>query len=335
MTTATAGPTATATGAPPRLLRRLLRLHRPALYVWTAAVLLLAAALLGLGGPLTDAAVSGWREWNACRTEHCAYDQAAILRYKDVYTYTTWAVLALPFLVAGWAGAALTGREMETGTAHLAWTQGIGPVRWLAAKLAVPAALTAVGTGLLVGLHRTAWLAGRDGIDTAKPWNSFETYYANGPLPVALALAGLTAGALAGLVTGRALAGLTGGLSATLALWCAVHLAVPRLYPAVTLRTGLDQDGPTGHGITLATGLVTADGTRLPGVDCVSPAYSRCRALYDRLDAVGHYSVEHPSSHYWPLQLIGTGLVLAVAALAALAGVLLLKHRTARKASTV
>ncbi|MEU7322438.1 ABC transporter permease [Streptomyces griseoviridis] len=336
MTTATAPAPTTATGASPHLLRWLLRLHRPALYVWTATVLVLAAALLWLGGPLTDAAVTGWRQYDACRgATRCAYDQDAILRYKDVYTYTTWAVLALPLLVAGWAGAALIGGELESGTAHLAWTQGVSPTRWLAAKLAVPGALTAVGTALLVVLHRRAWLAGEHGIDTAKPWSSLETFYANGPLPVALALAGLTAGALVGLARRRALAALVGGLSATLALWGTVQLAVPRLYPAVTTYTGLRHDGPAGSGITLDSGVVTADGTRVPDVFCGSAEYPRCRAVYDKLDAVGFYSTYHPSSHYWPLQWTGTGIVLAVAVLSAVAAFTLIARRTARKANTV
>ncbi|MER7968127.1 ABC transporter permease [Streptomyces sp. NPDC096080] len=333
MTTATAPVTGALTA--PHRLRWLLRLHRPALYVWTAAVVVLTAALLWLGGPLTDAAVHAWRQYDVCRTgATCVYDQDAILRYKDVYQYTTWAVLALPFLVAAWAGAALTGREVESGTAHLAWTQGVSPARWLAAKLAAPAAVAAAGTAVLVALHRWAWLADHGGIDTAKSWSSFETYYANGPLPVALALAGLAAGALAGLATGRALAALAWGMSATLVLWGAVHLAAPRLYPAVTRTAGLDHEGPVGSGIVLDSGIVTADGRHLPDPFCGSSAYSTCQALYERIDAVGFFNVYHPRSHYWPLQLLATAPVLAAAALLALAAFVLLRRRTQGKAAT-
>lgn len=135
--------------AAPRQTRWLLRLHRSALCVWAGIVVVVSTALLWLWGPLTDAAAAGWRQYDACGTAaRCTYDQPAILLYKAVYQYATVAVLAVPFLVAAWAGATLIGRELETGTARLAWTQSVSPARWLANKLAVPAALIAVGTGL-------------------------------------------------------------------------------------------------------------------------------------------------------------------------------------------
>lgn len=112
----------------PRLTRWLLRLHRPALCVWVGLVVLLSAALLWLGGPLTDASAAAWEQYNACAgASQCAYDQPAIIRYKEVYSATTFAVVALPFLVAAWAGATLTSREMETGTAQLTWAQSVSP----------------------------------------------------------------------------------------------------------------------------------------------------------------------------------------------------------------
>lgn len=63
-------PLPTAPGRPAALardLRWLLRLHRPTLYVWAALVVVLAAALLWLAGPLTDASADAWRDYDACR----------------------------------------------------------------------------------------------------------------------------------------------------------------------------------------------------------------------------------------------------------------------------
>ena len=42
-----------------------------------------------------------------------------------VVALSTLTVSYLPLLVAAWAGATLTGRELENGTAQLAWTQSI------------------------------------------------------------------------------------------------------------------------------------------------------------------------------------------------------------------
>ncbi|WLW53976.1 ABC transporter permease [Streptomyces sp. YU58] len=316
------------TAPAPHLVKWLTRLHRPALSVWTSLVLVLGALLLWLRGPLTDGSARAWEQYNACAISGpCHYNQYAILLYKDVYQYTTLAVLAVPFLVAAWAGGSLIGREMESGTARLAWTQGISPTRWLAAKLAVPTVLVTVGTGALVLLHHAMWSAGDGRIDTAKPWYSFETFYAGGTVPVALALAGLAAGALVGLVQGRSPAALGAGLGITGLLWFGIQQALPHLWPTVTRVSSL-RDGPKGSGIGVETGLLTSSGARIGDQGCLSGATDECRAALDRVDAVGYYTDYHPRSHYWPLQLVASGLLLVVTALLVLAAFRLLRRRT-------
>ncbi|KOG33198.1 ABC transporter [Streptomyces resistomycificus] len=316
--------------APARRLRWLLRLHRPALCVWTVLVVVLAALLLWLGGPLTDASAAAWNQYDACPTTGaCGYDQEAILLYKDVSLYTSLTVLTLPFLVAMWAGASLIGRELESGTARLAWTQGVSPTRWLTAKLALPAALVTVGTALAALLNRLAWTAGLGRVDTAKPWYSIETFYASGPVVVAVALAGLAAGTLLGLLLRRSLAALVGSVCATAALWAGIFMALPHLWPTVTRVSSL-REGPSGSGIGVAEGLLTADGDRL-GIPryCGSSIDPSCGALFDRLDAVSFYRDYHPASHYWPLQFVASGILLAVAVLLTVLTFRVLRHRTA------
>lgn len=317
----------TPTAPAPHLVTWLTRLHRPALALWTILVLVLGAALLWLRGPVTTGAARAWEQYNACALSGpCRYDQYAILLHKDVYQYTTLALLAVPFLVAAWAGGSLIGREMESGTAHLAWTQGISPLRWLAAKLALPAAVVTAGTGVLVLLHPAMWSVGDGRIDTAKPWYSFEIFSAGGPVPVALALAGLAAGALVGLVRGRSLAALGGGLGITGLLWFGLQQALPHLWPKVTRVSSL-QEGPKGSGIGVETGLLTSSGDRVGDQGCVSGFDAECRAVLDRVDAVGYYTEYHPRSHYWPLQLMASGLLLVVAALLVLAAFRVLHRR--------
>ncbi|WP_371598507.1 ABC transporter permease [Streptomyces sp. NBC_00564] len=308
--------------------RVMLRLHRPALYVWAGVFLVAGALLLWLYGPLTDAAVSGWRQWNACSKPVCAYDQDAILTYKSLMQYMSIAVNVVPLLVAAWAGASLTGREMETGTAQLAWTQSLSPARWLAVKLAVPAALVTAGTSVLVLLHNLVWSKGRGKIDNAKSWTDLLTFHANGTTTVAFALFGLAAGALAGLVLRRSLASLAVTVAATGAVWGAVSVARPYLWPSVRTVSGLTDDSPRGLGLTVDEGLLTASGARIPNPYCGSSHVAECGDLYDRLGAVSYYNDSHPFSHYWPLQLTATALVLALAAVAVLAAFRLLKRQT-------
>ncbi|MEV6169000.1 ABC transporter permease [Streptomyces sp. NPDC051954] len=326
--TAPAAAPASAQAPAPHLLRWLIRLHRPALYIWAALVVVTAATLLWLGGPLTDNAVAAWREYNACRTATCAYDQDSILLYKDVYNYATFAVLVVPFLIAAWAGASLIGRELENGTDRLAWTQSVSPARWLAAKLALPATLVTAGTGLLVLLHHLAWSAGQRQIDTAKPWHDSFTFYAGGPVTVALALTGLLAGALAGLVLRRSLAALGAGAVAVTALWLGINQALPHLWPTVTRLSSL-RNGPSLEGMVVGDyGLMTSSGDRVADPRCGGVLVSECRPVMERLDATAYYADIHPASHYWPLQLTATAVVLAVAAVAALIAFRLVRRRT-------
>ncbi|WP_225824680.1 ABC transporter permease [Streptomyces naphthomycinicus] len=333
MTAALTGPAAVRRDAgKPRLTRWVLRLHRPALYAWAGLVIAVAALLLALRGPLADAAAEGWRQYDACAdTVGCAYDQDAILRYKDYYSYATAALNLLPLLVAGWAGAALVGRELESGTARLAWTQGTSPARWLAVRLAVPAIAVTAGATPLFLLHDLAWKAGRGRVDTAKEWYDRFTFFASGPTTVALALAALAAGTLAGLVLRRTLPALLAGLAVTALLRGAAEAALPHLWPAVTRVSTMDQ-GFVGSGLVVDQGMISRTGAHVPVPPCDSTA--ACEAAYAGL--TGHWNTYHPYSHHWPLQLTAGALYLAVAGLLALGSFLALRRitgpaRTARK----
>ncbi|WP_308216378.1 hypothetical protein [Streptomyces ortus] len=100
-------------------------------------------------------------------------------------------------LPAAVAGGALVGRELENGTAELAWTQSVSPARWPAAKLAVPALLLTAGGTVFVLVFRWAWAADRDLM--GDDWTFHDVFAARGPALVAYALCGLGVGALAGL----------------------------------------------------------------------------------------------------------------------------------------
>lgn len=313
----------------PRQIRWLLRLHRPAVYTWAILVVGVAGALLWLWGPLTDAAATAWHDYRTtcARDLPCRYDQDAILRYKDVYQYTTAVILAVPFLTAAWAGAALTGREVEAGTVRLAWTQGVSPLRWLAARLALPALLVTAGTGLLALLHHVAWSAGEGRIDTAKHWYDVPTFYSGGPLIAALALTGLAIGALAGLLTGRSLVALCVSALSVAVLWIAVQMSLPHLWPTVAGVAGRGKF-PTYSGIKVEEGIVTSTGAHVPASTCASDASAWCQRFNDQRHAAGFYVDYHPYSHYWPLHLVPAGLLLALTAVLTTLTFWLLHRRT-------
>ncbi|WP_329252834.1 hypothetical protein OG223_25130 [Streptomyces sp. NBC_01478] len=311
--------TRTAPPRPARPRRALLRLHRPALIAWGVFVAVISAVLLWAYGPLGNSAHAAWQQ--QCTEDVCDWNDA-IEGYHLAYTLSEVAIGFLPILVAVWAGGLLIGRELENGTASLAWTQSISPARWLATKLAVPAALLTAGTTLLVLLHRLLFDAHQ--VPDGWGWNDHNTFYANGTVAIAFPLLGLTVGALTGLVQRRALAGVPGAVALTGVSYL-ISWASPRLVPWKTsvgdLKEGYAAPANVIYG---GEGAVTSTGAHIPD-PCVGGGKA-CPAAHD---IVGYYSEYHPSSQFWPLQLTETALVLAVAALAAAAAFTLLRRRTA------
>ncbi|MFF4271244.1 ABC transporter permease subunit [Streptomyces sp. NPDC001536] len=263
------------------MIRGVLRLHRTALIVWIAFVLGSVAYLVWLTEVTADdvqATLDACRDTSA---RYCGFgasrDYSGPMGWVSTFMYYSfWAV-------AAWSSAALIGRELESGTARLAWTQDISPTRWLAAKLAVPALVLIAGGALFVPVFRWAWSAHRDLM--GDDWSFADVFAARGPLVVAYGLCALAVGALTALVVRRSLPAAAIAVAVVIVLNRYVEKYREEYWPAVT-GTAHNNDWSTGYG------------------------------------------TYHPQSHYWPLHLVETGIVLAVAALATLAAFLLLRHRT-------
>ncbi|MGW0184543.1 ABC transporter permease [Streptomyces sp. NPDC003362] len=322
VTTTTAPERARAARGPRGLTWVLLRVHRSALWFWLMLLAVAGGALLWAYGPGVNAALDVYRGMD-CGPGYCDATVPAAQHYQLATVLGTGLLTLTPLLTAAWAGGALIGRELENGTARLAWTQSVTPARWLAAKLAVPAALLAAGTVLLTLLHRLLWSVDgplREATGT-RDWHDGGVYLANGTLATAYALLGLAVGALAGLLLRRALPALAAAVVSLLVLTGALSSLRPHLWPAVTL-TGKEYY-PEWTGMVVGDGALTSTGARVPDPICVDDA--RCLAEHD---IVGFYRDHHPAGHFWPLQLVETGIVLAVAALAVLAAFWLLNRRT-------
>ncbi|MBG0854241.1 ABC transporter permease [Streptomyces spinoverrucosus] len=320
--------TAPARGARPRGLTWVLfRLHRSALWFWVMLLAVAAGALLWAYGPGAHDALVEYREMDCAApgpSLSCDYTGPAHQRYNTLMAVGAGLINIVPFLTAAWAGGALIGRELEDGTARLAWTQSVTPVRWLAAKLAVPAALIVSGTIALTLLHRLAWAA--EGpqlreLDWYDPYDS-APYLANGTLAPAYALLGLALGILAGLAVRRALPALATAVMSLIVVSYGLSTLRPHLWPVRTLTDRGEY--PSIVGMFVDEGALTSTGARVEDPICVDDL--TCLADHD---VVGFYRDYHPASHFWPLQLMETGVVLAVTALAVLAAFRLLRRRTA------
>ncbi|MBT2675819.1 hypothetical protein J7E95_34510 [Streptomyces sp. ISL-14] len=302
--------TAVAPARGPRgLLWAMLRLHRSALWFWVMLMAVGAGALLWAYGPGADAA---WAEYHrmGCGTATepglgCDYTGPAYSRYDTAVGIGTGALGLTPFLTAAWAGGALIGRELESGTAQLAWTQSVSPARWLAAKLAVPAVLLTAGTGglLLVNL----WARQDGDPNLVGDWYLPDVFLGTGPTAVAYPLAGLALGALAGLLWRRALPAAGVGFAVTLVLYNVLERYRDHLWPTATRSEKGELELPRSawqQDWDITWGRYPGEGTPL----ATSATF-------------------HPRSHFWPLQYVETGIVLVVAAAATLAAFRLLHRR--------
>lgn len=322
-TTPAAAP-APATVRPAATGRTVLRLHRGALIVWLVVVAAAAGSLLWAYGPGATEIYANWRRGCPDDIDACTWDTTINGYYRAVRLpelALSW--LCLP--VAAWAGAALTGREMENGTAKLAWTQSVSPARWLVGKLAVPAAVLTAGTTVLVLVHRLTFEA--NPFPVYLTWSEREVFVANGSVALALPLCALALGALTGLLLRRTLPALALGTAVTWGVVRLTALVTPDLWPWKTATASLESEWPATAGDVPFgdQGMLTDTGARIPYPNC-GDDFERCMADHH---AVAFYADYHPASHFWPLQLVETGILLGVAAAAVATAFWLLRRRTA------
>ncbi|MEU1405335.1 hypothetical protein ABZ471_23760 [Streptomyces sp. NPDC005728] len=278
------------------LPRTVLRLHRTALLVWAAAVVAPAGWLVYLNevtAPATRRAERACAHVDVCTAAFDSFD------YSGTVGWTATLIGYSYLAVAAFAGGALIGRELESGTAHLAWTQGVTPARWLTAKLALPALAVAAGGLALVLVFRWGWSANEDLLTTAH-WYEGAVFVARGPLTVAYGLCALALGALTALLLRRTLPALGTAVAATWLTGFLLGRYRADLWPALTRTWPSEPDLPAGT----------------------------WRVNWGR-NADGYFAVYHPASHFWPLQSVETGIVLTATVLATIAGYAVLRRRAA------
>ncbi|MBB4987244.1 ABC transporter permease [Streptomyces nymphaeiformis] len=306
------------------------RQHRRALW-WSLALAVCALAVMVASRMWSDGAV------DALRTAGCTVNGSdrscfqAQRNYADdqwfarnLVRYAAAAMLVLPILLGAFVAGPMLAREMESGTYKLAWTQSVSPARWLAAKIAVPAALTLTVVPVLSLVFYWSWSTG-PADDYPTFWYEPTVFVSYGVVPVAHALLGLALGTAVGILVRRTIVAM--GIAAVV---IGVALAVlsrlrDGLWPVRTLTgAGLSAEG---RAWPLDRGMLTASGERILWQDCFtaqSDDVGRC--MTGRGGVTGFLDI-HPASHYWPLQLVETGICVAVAVLATLAAFRVLRSR--------
>ncbi|MCX3062167.1 hypothetical protein [Streptomyces beihaiensis] len=292
---------------PDGLVWTMLRLHRKALWVWTGYVAVSAGLLLWLWGPRSSAVQKAFDTFGYAGAQDNAWRGSFTFTFNYLFyaplSWTRIAAVALAVFAAG----PLIGRELESGTAKLVWTQSVSPARWLAAKLALPALCVTVGTTLVVVVYRLVW-DGRNHLLIAGI-GPRDFAFSVGPATVVNALAGLALGALAALLVRRVLPAVTLAGAATFLVGAARGNSWP-------FQGSYQQPELPVH-----SRAITSAGAEVRDPGC--ELNRRCLEHHDITGFTRHYL---PSPDYWPRQLAETGILLALTALAVAASFLVLRR---------
>ena len=196
------------------------------------------------------------------------------------------ALVAAPVLLAMFAGPPVLARELENRTYRYAWTQGIGRVRWTAAKLAIlgsAVTIAALAVSQLFTWLFTPFLTTQN-VTVLSP-AVFET---RGTAYAAWTLTGFCLGAFLGMLLRHVLAAMAATLGGYLALAAADPgvPAQPLPGPHVLAHAGLRERlarrrvGATRRGHHLAAPPPRRLGRGLPGA--VPPRWPRSRTRRGR-----------------------------------------------------
>ncbi|MFE3940307.1 ABC transporter permease [Streptomyces sp. NPDC059118] len=243
---------------------------------------------------------------------------------QDVLNWSGLLMMVLPAFVGIFVAGPVIARELESGTYRLAWTQSVTPARWLAAKLAVPTAVTLVSVSVLSAA--CTWARARENpVHEASDWYTREVYGSIGTVPVGYALCMLALGALAGLLLRRTVAAMVVTVLAYAPLTMVLNRVREDLWPTARLLGG---DRPGEHAWWIDSGMLTASGKALYWRDCEGPDVSVTPFTCMRgLKGATAFTDYHPASHFWPLQLVETGILLVLAALAVALAFRVLRRR--------
>jgi hypothetical protein len=227
--------------------------------------------------------------------------------YQTLFTLTNWFTL-IPGLIGVTLAAPLI-LDLEHGTYRLAWTQSVTRGRWIAGKLALPVIGALLAGAFLVALM-TWWhtpyvdLNGR--LETG-------TYDTEGTVVLGYTLFALGLALAVGVIWRRAAAALTVAFMGYIAARIFVDAWLrARLVPPLTATwTGLQRPGRVSlkppaslyHANIVSQSIRGRNGHGAAGFPFPG----------GHTGPLTVHTVYQPASHFWPLQLIETGLFAGIA----------------------
>jgi hypothetical protein len=209
---------------------------------------------------------------DSCHGGSCAnladYFAGSLARspYAVLWLLSLGIILLAPAVIGLFWGAPLIARELETGTAALAWNQSVTRTRWLAVKLAI-VGLTAMAVTEALCLMQTWWAvpisqAVADGASVGVAQSRFSqlNFATHGITPLGYAAFAFALGVTAGALIRRTVP----AMAVTLAIFAALQIAMPlwvrpnlappdrTVLPVTSIgNAGPSQTGPGGDTFTL------------------------------------------------------------------------------------
>jgi ABC-type transport system involved in multi-copper enzyme maturation permease subunit len=309
------------------------RMYRTPVIAAAAALAAFAVLLLITDVQIATGYHSALRTCAATRT--CG-DLASTLNIgSNPATLLVGLSVAVPALLGLFWGAPVVAREIEAGTSQFVWVQSVTRVRWLAVKTGWLVLAAAIWGGAVSAL--VTWWSGPQNAVSLDRFNS-NVFDVQGIVPVGYALFAVALGIAVGTIVRRTLP----ALAITLGVFVALRIVIarfirPHYMHALTLTQRIGATlVPKGAYWQLSSGVANAAGAIAPrtgsgfiGLGNVGLPVSAVPAACQRfigngppqsmtscLNANGlhQYLTYQPASHYWPFQLIETGIFLALAA---------------------
>ncbi len=202
--------------------------------VTAAVTLALFTVVLAITGPHL-ASLYAADGLGSCHGSGClspaSYFTGSLARspYGVLFLLTSGIILLAPAVIGLFWGAPLIARELETGTAALAWNQSVTRSRWLTVKVAV-GAMAAMAVTEALSLMQTWWsapisqaVADGSGAGVAQSRFSQLNFATHGITPLGYAAFAFAVGVTAGALIRRTVP----AMAVTLAVFAALQVAMP------------------------------------------------------------------------------------------------------------
>jgi hypothetical protein len=301
------------------------RQHRLQATVAASALLLFAIALWLTGVHMANLyhdALNTCRATDTCDSLNLFQGYGAIV---DIVNLS----VVVPLLLGLFWGATLVGREYDTGTNALVWTQSVSKRHWLTSKvvlLVVGAVIWSAAVTTLV-----TWWSGttnslyQDRFDPSK-------FDVQGVVPIAYSLFAVGLGLAAGAVLRRILP----ALAVTLVGFAAVRIVVAN-YLRPHYQAALVANVPFGKPAAAPGGSwMLKENLMLNGHIISGPVQltGQCDGATDQRQCLGslgyRFAVTYqPANRYWTFQFIESGLFVVLAAIVITVAVIVIRRRDA------